>query len=236
MLWVRRYDDPFNRDDEAANLLVDKDGNLYVSGTSGALSAWSEYVIIKYSPQGESLWAKRYSTETTVNSIDRAATMVLDRTGDVYVTGVTTVSGRGNDIGTLKYKSDGSLYWVRLYNYQDRSDESGNSMTIDTAGNVYITGSSNIRGYGEFDYITIKYSPCTPANPRTGDLNNDEKLTLTDIVYQVNILFKSWLMPGPLCLVDSNGDGAHTLADVIYIFNYVFRKGPAPLISGSCCP
>ena len=68
-----------------------------------------------------------------------------------------------------------------------------------------------------------------------GDLNNDKKLNIVDVVYLVNIFFKSWVIPEPTCLPDVNGDSLVSFADIIYLANHTMKGGPAPLSAGYCC-
>ncbi len=59
-----------------------------------------------------------------------------------------------------------------------------------------------------------------------GDANGDEKITLSDIIYLVNYIFKEGAPePKPFYLSgDMNGDGQVNLADIIALVNYVFRS------------
>ncbi|HEX9917140.1 MAG TPA: FG-GAP-like repeat-containing protein, partial [candidate division Zixibacteria bacterium] len=66
-----------------------------------------------------------------------------------------------------------------------------------------------------------------------GDCNGDCKITVSDVVYLINYLFKGGYVPVPeKCLGDANGDGKVTVSDVVYLINYLFKGGPAP---AACC-
>ncbi len=45
-----------------------------------------------------------------------------------------------NDIITIKYNSDGILLWAARYDDTIHASESAISITVDSTGNVYITG------------------------------------------------------------------------------------------------
>ena len=77
------------------------------------------------------------------------------------------------------------------------------------------------------------YSSLCLAKP--GDANGDGDVNLSDIVFQVNYVFKGSLPPDPFCRGDDNADGNIFLTDIIYNVNYVFKGGPAPVNSGVCC-
>jgi hypothetical protein len=61
-----------------------------------------------------------------------------------------------------------------------------------------------------------------------GDANGDKKVTISDVVYIVNYLFKGGLAPVPFLSGDANCDGSITITDVVYLINYLFKGGPAP--------
>ncbi|HVP37189.1 MAG TPA: right-handed parallel beta-helix repeat-containing protein [Terriglobales bacterium] len=61
-----------------------------------------------------------------------------------------------------------------------------------------------------------------------GDANQDEKVTVADIVYLVSYLFKHGPAPAPFQSGEANCDGKVTVADVVYLVAYLFKHGPQP--------
>jgi len=61
-----------------------------------------------------------------------------------------------------------------------------------------------------------------------GDANDDGEVTLVDIVYLVNYLFKSGPAPYPLCEGNVDCVGGVEITDAVYLVNYLFRGGPPP--------
>jgi uncharacterized delta-60 repeat protein len=154
-LWVKKYNGlPGNSSDIATSISIDNTGNVLVTGTSwGGISNY-DCLTIKYDPNGAQQWLARYNG--AINGTDRASMMVLDQTGNIYVTGSTTTSN-GFDYVTLKYSTLGETIWIRSYNGTGNGDDKSNSICIDSAENVYVTGES--RGAASFaDYVTIKYN------------------------------------------------------------------------------
>ncbi|MCH7760613.1 SBBP repeat-containing protein [candidate division TA06 bacterium] len=101
-LWVRRYNGPGNDTDEANALALDDLGNVYVTGTSRGIGAFDDYVTIKYSSVGDSLWVMRYTGPGS--NVDWATAIALDDFGNVYVTGgILGGIGTGYDYATIKY-------------------------------------------------------------------------------------------------------------------------------------
>lgn len=64
---------------------------------------------------------------------------------------------------------------------------------------------------------------------RHGDANADKQVTVSDVIYLVNYLFKGGPSPVPILEAgDPNCDGKVTVSDVIYLVNYLFKSGPPP--------
>lgn len=64
---------------------------------------------------------------------------------------------------------------------------------------------------------------------RRGDPNNDGEVTIVDVVYLINYLFRSGPEPTPYVFVaDINCDDSVDLIDIVYLINYLFKSGPKP--------
>ena len=157
-LWIARYNGPKNYNDRSNTIAVDAFGNVYVTGwSSGAGDAADDYCTIKYSPDGTELWVARYNG--SVNNWDRSHDLAVDNDGNVYVTGfsvhiVDPVRSSGEDFVTFKYDTDGQKIWQANYDWNISTDQAL-AMTIDGAGNVYVTGKVNAPAY---HWATIKYN------------------------------------------------------------------------------
>ncbi len=156
-LWVRRYNGPGDGEDVARSLVVDDSGNVYVTGWSFGIGTSRDYATIKYDSNGNLLWERRY--DGTVNYVDAASALALDKYGNVYVTGYSYGAFSGEDYLTIKYNPSGDTIWVRRFNGPESSSDQANAIAVDDSGNVYVTGWSwgglSTRG----DYATIKYNP-----------------------------------------------------------------------------
>ena len=154
--WLGRYDGAGGGDDAYA-LVLDRSGNLYVTGDSRnpAVPFSYDYLTIRYNAYtGDTVWTARYNGPA--NSTDISLSVALDKIGDVYVTGFSGGNGTGNDYSTLKYNSTGSEQWVIRYNGLGNGNDRAISIAVDTSGNVYVTGSSSGIGTAD-DIVTIKY-------------------------------------------------------------------------------
>jgi uncharacterized delta-60 repeat protein len=153
--WVQIYNGPGNYEDVAVSLAVDGLGNVYVTGYSTGMSFDRDYATIKYNSDGVQQWVQRYNGPG--NSEDWASSITVDGSGNVYVTGASGGTGTDSDFATIKYNSAGALQWVQRYNGPGNNYDHASSITVDSSGNVYVTGHS--RGIGTAqDFATIKYN------------------------------------------------------------------------------
>lgn len=87
----------------------------------------------------------------------------------------------------------------------------------------------------ETDTETVEIT-VTACSAKPGDANADGNVTLPDIIFLVNYVFKAGTAPSSLCRGDANGSGGTAnLSDIIYLVNRVFKGGPPPVKTGVCC-
>lgn len=99
--------------------------------------------------QVSEVWASYPSFKST------ARDMILDEDGNIYVTGCRD-SAFFLDILTIKYDNNGIQKWQSIHNDSLNGYAVGNSIAIDTSGNIYVTG-YNCDSVGFDDIMTIKY-------------------------------------------------------------------------------
>ena len=249
--WVRRYNGPGNTYDQALDIAIDDSGYVYVTGLSGTIkydangaekwiSPWGgqktaidhfgnvyvagreqlKCVTIKYLPDGDTAWVRTYNGPGKYE--DGAYDLGLDGSGNVYVTGYSFLGGY-QDCITLKYDSTGQNVWTLRYDGPAHNGDMAYAMALDNSNNIYIAGESYGSGT-DYDYVTIKY-----VQFFRGDANRDNKVTVSDVIYEINYLFKGGPLPDPLKSGDANCDGKVTVADVVYLINYLFKGGPPPV-------
>ncbi len=156
LLWAALYDDPSAlRDDQAAAVVVDDDGNVYVTGVSDGGRSGDDFATIKYDAAGNELWVSRYAREGAL--ADGATSLAIDGDGNVIVVGSSRVLA-GPEATTLKYDNDGAELWVRHQAVAHPGNNVNNDVVVDAAGNIYTAGQL-FRGGSNWDIGTIKYSP-----------------------------------------------------------------------------
>ena len=159
-LWIARYNGPRNGEDEATALALDGAGDVFVTGASVDSDYRYHYATIKYDgATGEQLWVARYNGPR--NASDEARALSLDSAGNVYVTGTSPGLDSVHDSATIKYESEtGGELWVARYNGPGNGYDEGSSLSLDSAGNVYVTGES-LGLEANNDYATIMYDGAT---------------------------------------------------------------------------
>ncbi len=154
-LWLQRYNGAGNGIDFPNAISIDASNNVYITGMSWGTGTSYDYATIKYSPSGVQQWIQRYNG--TGNNSDDGRALVLDNSGNVYVTGVSFGVSSYEDFTTIKYNTQGVQQWVNRYNGQTHSYDEASCLVIDNENNLYITGASEGSGT-YFDYATIKYN------------------------------------------------------------------------------
>jgi len=155
-VWEARYSAPPSAVDlnTTQDIVVDDNGNTYVTGTSEWGQNWLDYVTAKYDPQGNLLWVVPYNGHSNWDDIPSA--IDVDSAGNVYVSGKSYDMVTNYDAVTIKYDPDGNQLWMVRYDGPSDPFWGGDAvmdMAVDTAGNVYIVVSSWVTITG----VIIKY-------------------------------------------------------------------------------
>ncbi|MEX2189619.1 MAG: SBBP repeat-containing protein [Bacteroidota bacterium] len=157
-LWSATYNGIGNGFDQIYAMVLDKDGNIYVTGsTYGGASSGVDMATIKYNSAGDSLWVKTYNG--TGSSTDIGRSIAVDTLGNVFVTGESRngTSSGSEDFLTIKYSPSGDTAWTRRYNGPGNGGDFATGLGLDDSGNVYVTGGSNGGATGN-DITMIKYN------------------------------------------------------------------------------
>ncbi|MBL7712972.1 MAG: SBBP repeat-containing protein [Chitinophagaceae bacterium] len=165
-MWTKQFGGLF--DDQVSDLAIDVSGNIYLAGYfnnivdfdpgsgSSLLSALglSDGFVLKLDASGNFSWARKMGglLADNVNSI------ASDLSGNVYVTGAfqgnadfgsgTALSSMGmSDVFISKIDLSGNFIWTK--NIGSSTDDYGNAVVVNNAGNIYTTGVYS--GKADFD-------------------------------------------------------------------------------------
>lgn len=101
-------------------------------------------------------WVSRYNG--SMNLFDEGYAIILDASGNIYITGSSFGAGTSRDFFTIKYNQLGDTQWVRRYNGAINAGDYSFAIAVDNSGNVYVTGRSDNGAPTLSDYTTVKYN------------------------------------------------------------------------------
>ena len=149
-VWVRKFQGGRFSSPEPVSIVVNANGDVYVTANTSLISFTADCELIKYNSAGDTMWVRIYNNSPT-------SSIAVDGSGNVYITGFSWVSNSSSDYATIKYNSNGDTLWVRRYNGSGNGRNYATSLAVVGSGNVYVTGSSNNPNTG-YDFVTIKYN------------------------------------------------------------------------------
>ncbi len=127
VLWTASYDGLAQEADVAAAIALCRTGDVYVTGKAKKTWYDDDIAIVKYSSEGEQIWAHNFTDYDTY--ADFASDVDTDNLESAYVTGSI-----GNDAVLIKYNQNGSVEWTRLIDSGDT--DSGVRVIAAPDGNI----------------------------------------------------------------------------------------------------
>jgi len=157
-------------DENAHSITLDGSGNVYITGFTDSydyptkvgaynrnLNGNSDVFVSKLSSDLKQLLA---STFIGGNGDEMGASIAIDTSGNIYLTGATKSSNYPTTLGAYSTNFNGGNYDVFVSKLSSdlkqllastfiggNGDEAGASIAIDTSGNIYLTGITNSSNY-----------------------------------------------------------------------------------------
>ena len=146
ILWSRELGT--SSSDTSSGVAIDGLGSVYIVGTTqgdlGGPNAGPDDVFVgKYDASGDHIWTRQLGK----NGLDQGYGVSADKLGNVYIAGATSgnlagTTGGDFDAFVSKYDTAGNLLWSR----QVSMSESGNAVSYDGLGNVYVWFGHRVAG------------------------------------------------------------------------------------------
>lgn len=152
-VWMVEFSNGFSLPQD---MITDKDGNIYITGNYDIYGEnRGGFFLIKYNKYGEEIWNK--TIDTPFFEVGRC--LFIDKNDFIYVTG-SLRNSIGDFIILMKFNLDGELIFRISPKIKIGDGVSGNSIKLDSNGNIYIAGEtvskSNIGV--DFDFVLLKFN------------------------------------------------------------------------------
>lgn len=152
--WAQRINGTANQSDFGISIAVDNTGNVYCCGTVNRTGSNEDIVVVKLNSSGAQQWIEYYNW---VNGFESSQKLLLDASGNVYITGRSVNASNNYDIVTLKYNNAGANQFSVRYNGASNRDDYPGNMDIDASGNIFVCGVSLTASSGN-EGVLIRYN------------------------------------------------------------------------------
>jgi len=150
-LWIRQFGT--SKFDSPTGIGIDSAGNSYIVGNindilAGENASSNDVFITKFGSDGTQLWIRQFDT----GEFGSSSGISIDSKGNSYITGNTfgsleTANAGSSDVFITKYDRNGTQLWISQFGTSELDRSS--SISIDDAGNQYITGTTTGSFSGE---------------------------------------------------------------------------------------
>jgi hypothetical protein len=149
--WQRTLDGAVTED--ARGIVVASSGNIYIAGFTNSQGAGAlDVIIAKYDNSGTIQWQRILGDSGN----DYGLSIAVDSSENVYVSGMTNSQGAGGlDALITKYDTSGTIQWQRILG--GSGNDYALNLTVDSSGNVYISGLTTSAGAGGNEGLIAKY-------------------------------------------------------------------------------
>lgn len=164
---------------ESSGFDLDAEGNAYMTAGVVYSGTASDFVVIKYLPDGVAVRTNRFGGSG--ENIDVSTSLAVDASGNVYVAALSTTLPAPARSLMIRYPAEAAPGWTNQFALTGGGNDTVVKAAADAEGNIYVIG--NTWGFETArDFITIKFRPDgTPAWTNRYDAarnNLDEALDL----------------------------------------------------------
>jgi hypothetical protein len=148
-VWVKNID--LGPNDLATRIASDANDNLAVVGMHGENATNPDIVIMKLTPNGDTLWTRRYDS----GGSDEPGDVAFDGFGNIIATGTARVGDSVRCV-IIEYAPNGDL--IRKLAYGTVAQATGKGIYVTPASDIYITGGL-IEQSGKSEILAFEYKP-----------------------------------------------------------------------------
>jgi len=154
--WERYFNGSGDGNNSGYDVAFDGEGNVVAAGISYRNETDYDFITIKYSADGDVLWAEYYNGPP--GFYDQVFALVIDDADRIYVTGRSAGGGgQGQDYCTICYEADGTEAWVSRYASQYGGDDMPRAIRLHPEGGVVVAGTSDGPASAGTDLAVVRY-------------------------------------------------------------------------------
>ncbi len=155
-------------EERGQDVVVNAQGEVYATGYVDRQDGGRDYLTIKYSSNGQELWAKKRSPRENGNRAT-AYCMALDALDNVVISGEELRANGDGFFKTVSYSPDGDLLWEDIHNQDELSNEKPLHILLQSNGDLVVSGQLGNQSAGK--YQQVQYAPFyyTPTFDYTPD-------------------------------------------------------------------
>ena len=146
-------------EDAGFAIAVDRNGYVYYTGTMHTSFTGNKRDIYtgKLDSNGNNVWPHPFGQLYGAGGNDEGIELALDTSGNAVVGFNSEITAGNVKFGAVKYSPSGTALWTYGYAGSGTGLDSLKDMSVDTEGNVYLTGNSTSALSG-INIVTIKIS------------------------------------------------------------------------------
>ncbi|MCC0178897.1 VCBS repeat-containing protein [Waterburya agarophytonicola K14] len=150
----------------AQDIAVDSENNVYVTGEitgieGGDIVGKDRIWLTKFQADGDREWTRILDFDSSLADLPKGIT--IDESDNIYITGENRTGESSNsqtDVFLAKYDTESNLIWTQ--NFGTSANDDVENLTVDGAGNLYLTGSTlsglNGQNQGSGDAWVAKFN------------------------------------------------------------------------------
>ena len=149
--WVYRFDGSALYD-QASDVTVGSDGNVYAAGYSEAAGARYDFFVVSLTALGGERWV--YGLDGPGNDYDAAYAVTMGLDGNIYAAGYCVGSVTSSDFTVVSLTASGVERWVYTYDGPGSGWDAAYSIVMGPDSNLYVSGASSGSGT-HYDFTVV---------------------------------------------------------------------------------